>query len=825
MTIVNKIVANKTPNKASADRSQDSQPVSPRMGIVGAGQSLLSRKRLRSLAVLGGLLGTTLAVGVIALGSYKVVRGLILNSLKQQALLQVQQGSNEVDAWLSNRKVEVEMLANTPTVRSMDWGSIEPYLKSEAARLREFYQLNWVAADGIGFNSRTGRTNISLSDRQWFIEAMKGNSQVADPIFGRTAKRVVVVVSAPITARNARPVGVLAGLIGVDRIVEAVSQLKQGAGSYAFALNSQGVAIAHPDSKLIGTPEKPAPSFLQSNNAPLRSIAQQMVSQQRGIELANIGGKWQYIAYVPLKEANWSIALVIPRQNIESQLEALNLLACVLGSVLVIALVGIWRQVQIHEQTRIHAAQEALLNRLTSRIRESLELQTIVQTTVTELAILTQLKRVLFGWYHPTAQWFEVVYESSSENSSQLGQQLQVDPAVDLATVLERGEAIELHPLEALDSEGHPNLGQSSLKLQPDFYMALKMPTQEDGRIGYLIGKNTSTLSREERELLDAVAGQLAIAINQSRLYTQTQEQVVLVSQQSQQLSQTLQELQSAQSQLIQSEKMSSLGQLVAGVAHEINNPVNFIHGNLSHASEYTEDLLNLLSLYQRHFPDVTSDIQTQMEDVDLDFIKTDLPKLLNSMKIGTERIRGIVQSLRTFSRLDESDKKAVDVHEGIDSTLLILGHRFKSVPNKRTIEIVKAYGDLPKIDCYPGLLNQVFLNVITNAIDALEEMAEKPTTSQSWQPQIVIRTELSTATWLRVSILDNGPGMAQEVQQRLFDPFFTTKPVGKGTGMGMSISYQIVTEKHNGFLRCHSTPGEGTEFAIEIPLQPVEQP
>ncbi|MBM0744788.1 HAMP domain-containing protein (plasmid) [Phormidium sp. CLA17] len=287
-------------------------------------------------------------------------------------------------------------------------------------------------------------------------------------------------------------------------------------------------------------------------------------------------------------------------------------------------------------------------------------------------------------------------------------------------------------------------------------------------------------------------------------------------------LKDTLQELQRTQAQMIQAEKMSSLGQLVAGVAHEINNPVNFIHGNVTHINEYTQNLLELLQLYQTEFPDSTPAIRDKMDEIDLEFLNEDVLKLLTSMQVGTERIRGIVTSLRNFSRLDEAQVKEVDVHEGIESTLLILQHRLKAKVNCPPTTLIRAYGDLPLVECHPGQMNQVFMNILVNALDALEES----NTNRTYQAieanpnQITIRTAVIDAEWVEVAIADNGPGMLEETRQHIFDPFFTTKPVGKGTGMGMSISYQIITEKHGGNLSCCSTVGKGTEFVIQIPVR-----
>lgn len=290
-------------------------------------------------------------------------------------------------------------------------------------------------------------------------------------------------------------------------------------------------------------------------------------------------------------------------------------------------------------------------------------------------------------------------------------------------------------------------------------------------------------------------------------------------------LESTLSELQRTQTQLIQTEKMSSLGQMVAGIAHEINNPVSFIYSNLTPASEYLENLLHLIELYQQNYANPVPEIQQEIEAIDLDFLIADLPKMLSSMKAGADRIRQIVLSLRNFSRLDEAGMKLVDIHQGLDNTLLILQHRMKLNNGNLPIEVIKDYENLPPVECYAGQMNQVLVNIISNAIDALEQSTKYQLVGSKEEatelPSIRISTAFSPdGSRVAIRISDNGPGMTEETKMRLFDPFFTTKDVGKGTGLGLAISYQIVVEKHQGTLKCISELGKGAEFSIEIPIR-----
>ncbi|MGH1396396.1 MAG: GAF domain-containing sensor histidine kinase [Trichormus sp.] len=450
--------------------------------------------------------------------------------------------------------------------------------------------------------------------------------------------------------------------------------------------------------------------------------------------------------------------------------------------------------VQLAEANEREKAMERqeLLAATIDKIRQSLDIKTIFKTTTQAVRELLEVERVAI--YRFNSDWSGKFVADSFKDGWKPVTQMQ---------------PIVLQTFEDTDEDDKLPRNESFVPIR-----------QGEQLWGLLVAYQNSQpryWKDEEINLLAQVGVQLGIAIQQAELLEQTKRQTL-------ELTQTLHELKQTQTRLIQGEKMAGLGQLLAGVAHEINNPVNFIFGNLIHLNEYTQNICHILQLYRQHesqFPE----IQAETKKLDLEYVIDDLPKTLDSMKMGTERILQIVLSLRNFSRTDDAELKSVDIHEGLDSTLLILGHRLKDNGQRRAIQVIKEYSNLPLLQCYPAQLNQVFMNLLSNSIDALEDKFQtiwnKHLQMSKTCPQIPLTIEISTTNIdqkIIIKLSDNGFGIPEELAARIFDPFFTTKEPGKGTGLGLSISYQIIVEKHRGNIKCLSTPGQGTEFIIELP-------
>ncbi len=464
------------------------------------------------------------------------------------------------------------------------------------------------------------------------------------------------------------------------------------------------------------------------------------------------------------------------------------------------------------------AQQQQILFEVVAKMRGSLDLETIFAATVSEVRRSLKADRVAIYRFDPTSEYEdgEIISEDVVPEFISAKQLSVKDNCFKkkYAALYQQGS---VHAIADIHNANlNPCYVQmlDRLQIQANLVVPLAKADKLWGLLCIHQCSHTRQWQLSEIQFVSQVAAQLGVALEQADLLNQTKQQA-------EQLAQTLKNLKQMQTQLIQSEKMSSLGQLVAGVAHEINNPVNFIHGNIAHISEYIEDLLEMLTLYQQFCPNPSPEILERAQEIDLDFIIEDLPKILSSMQIGTERIRQIVLSLRNFSRLDQAEKKPVNIHEGIDSTLLILQHRLKAKFDSSGIEVIKEYGDLPLVECYAGQMNQVFMNVLSNALDALEQ--HKQSQGKDYCAQIKIKTTVGQLEGnipsVVIRIADNGPGIPEDLIARIFEPFFTTKPVGQGTGLGLSISYQIVVDKHGGVFKCESSPGLGTEFWIEIPM------
>ena len=498
-----------------------------------------------------------------------------------------------------------------------------------------------------------------------------------------------------------------------------------------------------------------------------------------------------------------------------------------------------------------------LIKQITTEIRSSLDLPYIFETTVTQVGQALQVNRSLIYLYQDAPQpslslvteYLEPGYSSFQDF------EVPVQGNAHVERVLATDQAVASNDVYA-----EPLLEVAvhlcrAMEIKSMLYIRISYQGEPNGIIGLHQCDSYRIWKSSEIELLEAVAAQVGIALAQARLLEKEKSTAAQLAQQNlalqlsearantkaTELEHALWELQRTQAQLVQTEKMSSLGQLLAGVAHEINNPVSFITGNIGYACDNIQDLLGVVNLYRQYYPQPSEVIQSEIEEIDLDFLIQDLPKLLSSIKVGADRLQEIVLSLRKFSRLDDAEMKPADIHEGIDNTLMILQNRLKAKGGSPEIKVIKEYGTLPLVECYAGQLNQVFMNLIGNAIDALESgtggggekiLPNSGINHQTHQtktasrfanissPTIKISTEAKNNNRVIIRIKDNGLGMTEEVQQKLFSPFFTTKPVGKGTGLGLSISYQIVVEKHGGELECFSVLGQGTEFSIKIPIQ-----
>jgi two-component system NtrC family sensor kinase len=460
-------------------------------------------------------------------------------------------------------------------------------------------------------------------------------------------------------------------------------------------------------------------------------------------------------------------------------------------------------QAKIYSETRHQVERESLLRLVTNQIRSTLDLDTILQTIVREVRQLLDTDRVVVYQFFEDWQGSVVVEDVAEAWESVLGEMGQDNCfSGNYANLYQGGRVRAINNIlhAGLDA-CHVNFLQR-LQVQANLIVPILIGTKLWGLLIAHECRDSRVWQNWEMELLQQLANQVAIAIHQAELHAQVQASALQAQSQAQQLEQVLHDLRETQAQLIQTEKLSSLGQMVAGIAHELNNATTFIYANLPYAQTYAESLIEALTLYKTICPDPLEAIAQIHHRSELAFVREDFPNLLQSMKVGADRLKELVLTLRNFARLDEAARKPVDLHEGIESTLVLLQHRLRT-----GVKIHKQYGDLPQVECRAGQLNQVFLNLLNNALDAAGSTAE-----------ITIHTWHSSDSVV-VAIRDNGPGVPLEIQSKIFDPFFTTKAVGQGTGLGLSIAHRIVVEGHNGQLRCISQPGQGAEFQVELPL------
>ncbi|GAB4474039.1 MAG: hypothetical protein OHK0037_34750 [Elainellaceae cyanobacterium] len=511
------------------------------------------------------------------------------------------------------------------------------------------------------------------------------------------------------------------------------------------------------------------------------------------------------------------------------------------------------RQAQLYDRLQKQARRERLVNQITAQTRQSLDVKKVLKRAIAQLLNALEVDRCLVHLVEDPDSLTDA--PSDDFQSKSLGEPLGESLGEPLG---DRGEDYNgfrrkhlfevcrdpFPPtIEDFDTDGpitrwvienrqqvvisditqDPRIGADNEEYRlAQIQSSLVVPVQANGTLQAILYLNQCShiryWTRDDQKLAQAVADQLAISIQQAHLYAKTRQQAQESAAQAERLSEALLNLQQTQANLIQSEKMSSLGQLVSGIAHEINNPISFIYGNIPFVERYVKDLLRLLAAYQASYPQSTDKLQELLEEIEPEFMLEDLPRILDSMRAGASRIREIVLSLRNFSRVHEANRKIVNLHDGLESTLKLLQH---SIPED--VEIHRCYGELPPVECFPSRLNQVFFHIIKNALEALESVSDRPrivtlTTESFWH------TPLEQA-WVRVAIADTGPGISTATQAKIFDPFFTTKSVGQGYGLGLSIAYQTIVQQHQGTLECHSTLGSGTTFILEIPICPPTAP
>ena len=806
---------------------------------------------------------------------------ILLERSQQNLLHNTQQTANTLTQFLTQNLAMLSSQARLPDLgrylnesnperRSQYEGEVEDIFLTLTKR--DVFNISSYAlidTNGVGvIDTRVEKTGNSYQDEPFFTQAMEtGFPFISDVIYSVEASAPIIFFSSPVRDETNKVVGVLLIRYNASTIQDTVS--RSHPSDLAILVDQDNLRLAqNDDSGLIMNPESTlssgetsrlqdqgrlVPDFSADAGQPIPGLVEELETdgESRFFEF-NYQGELHQAVVVPLSQnpnnrnQQWSLVVAQSQSAflapIEAQLQSIivfwlvcaavvSLAAIALGYTLTEPIAKLMGAVKrraagdlaarspVQRQDELgklsvsfnHMAERIgeLLNSLENRSQE-LEMSQSTTVAIGELAeAIFERDRLLQGAVQVLLERFKLEAAYVYLWDAQEERLVFAQAAIMSSNVPSTKERVPSWVTDGARTQ-EPQIFRGE-------FAAIAIPMISGSQLLGVLeiqDHRRSQFTEAEQETFKTLTNQIAIAWNNAKLIEDIKVARERSKRQTKSLEKTLQKLQSTQSQLIQTEKMSGLGQLVAGIAHEINNPMNYIHGNLRYMEEYLESLIKIVESYRKTHPE-SPVIDDLMEEDEFEFLLEDSPNIIKSMKMGTDRIKGIVYSLRNFSRLDEAEYKTANVHEGIDSTLLILQHRLKASPNRGTVKVTKKYGELPPVDCFPGQLNQVFMNITANAIDALDEAYEGEEGAE-----ILISSEaIPDKNRVKIIIEDNGPGIPESVKRRIFDPFFTTKPVGKGTGLGMSISYQIVVEKHRGELNCQSVSGEGTRFEISIPI------
>ncbi|HEY9623410.1 MAG TPA: ATP-binding protein [Crinalium sp.] len=688
--------------------------------------------------------------------------------------------------------------------------------------------------------------NYNFKQEAWYSDTIRAGKPIWSRIYQWDGEPQIlsITASAPIYDANQN----LIGVVGVDQRLSQISEflrhLNIGDSGRIFIVEPNGQIVASSSSELpyrVVNNQAQRLRAIESHDPLIRETANHLTQQFPGWNAIRSGEQLEFDynnerKFVQVNRwqdawgLDWTVVVVVPEADFMATIHASTrntILLCLVALMVAVGVGLLTSRWIINPILRINSASTAIADgNLNQRIHGSIS-----------VAELDNMARSFNRMAQQLQESFDQVKIALHESEDRFTRVFLTSPDAISISAMSGGMLLEINEswVQLFGFPYHEAINRTLQELgiwqTPTDYTNLAQTIQTDGIVRNLeltvhtkSGDTKTILISAEAVELDGQTCMLMISrdiTDRQQVLVNLQQSETQLRERTYQLEEALDQLRKAQAQLIQTEKMSSLGQLVAGIAHEINNPVNFIQGNLRPAQQHVQDLLLLLDLYQAHVKNPPAEIAELIDQIDVEFVRDDLLKLVSSMRTGTARIREIVLSLRNFSRLDEAEIKAVDVHEGIENTLVILRHRLKIQPNQPGVQIIREYGNLPLIECYAGSLNQVFLNILNNSLDAFEEFNETRSYEEiaAYPNQIKIWTQIKYGQCIQIHIADNGPGIPEEVRRRMFDPFFTTKTVGKGTGMGLAISYQIVAERHKGNLYCLSTPGHGAEFIIEIPV------